>query len=205
MLTQVDATSNGTARYLPPWGKLWLAATTRPSLTTYQGQLQSENVGIRHAFLWILVSGVVGGVVNVLGSLLTPSPQNQYFDLGLLIAIPLLALLIAFQWAIFVTCTHLGARLFKGKGTYGRQAYVFAAFSAPLLITVSVLSVFPRLNALLLIVFIYWFGLYVLGLQAVQQISRLKAFLVVLMTFVILSCVFLGVLLLASYLGRYVL
>ena len=204
MLTQVDPTSDGAAKYLPPWSKLWLVATTRPSLVTYRSHLPRESTGVRHAFLWILLSGVLGGTANVLGSLLTSSPQNQYFDAGLLIAIPLLALLIAFQWAIFVGCTHVGARLLKGKGTYGRQAYVFATFSAPLLMVVSVLSVIPSLNILLLAVCLYWFGLYVLGLQAVQQISRLKALLVVLMTFVVLSCVFLGGLVLAGYLARYV-
>ena len=203
MLTQVEATPKGAAKYLPPWSKTWLVATTRPFLTTYQSRLQSEGAELQHAFVWIVLSAMTGGTVNALGSLLTQSPANQYFDLGLLIAIPAFALLIAGYWALFAGGTYLVARLLKGQGTYRRLAYVFASFSAPLLIVVSVLSLMPRLNMLLLLVYLYWFGLYVVSLQAVQQVSRLKAFFIVLITFLGMSSCMLGIIVLVDYLGRY--
>jgi hypothetical protein len=151
------------------------------------------------------MSGLSAGIVNTLGALLTSSPATRYFDLGLLGAIPVFALLITCYWALFVACAHMGARLLKGRGTYTRLAYVFASFSAPLLIAVSLLSLIPRLNPFLLIVYLYWLGLYVVGLQAVQQVSRIKAFFIVLMTLVVLGSGMVGAVVLISYLGRYVL
>jgi hypothetical protein len=93
------------------------------------------------------------------------------------------------------------ARLFKGAGTYRQLAYVFAAFSAPLLIVASILDVIPQTRILLVGLYLYWIALYVVAVRAVNGLSALKAVAAVFGALLVLGCLWLAGAFLVGYFG----
>src|SRR5689334_6495923 len=97
---------------------VWLRAVLRPSVATYERLVRQPYSGRRVAYIWILVSALIGGVLVSLDPLLAPFVRGQPFDTGLLPAIPIYALIATLFWAIFVGCTQAVARLLKGVGSF---------------------------------------------------------------------------------------
>jgi lysylphosphatidylglycerol synthetase-like protein (DUF2156 family) len=102
-------------------------------------------------------------------------------------------------WVTFVGCTQGIARLLRGEGTHTQAAYACALFSAPLTIVVSMLALIPRSGFLLLCLYVYWCVLYVVAVQAVNRMSRIKAVTAVLMAVLLVSCMVLSVIVLRSF------
>src|SRR5262245_30711226 len=114
--------------------EIWLRAVLRPSVATYQRLVRQPYSGRRIAYIWILVSALIGGVLVSLDPLLAPLVRGQSFDTGLLPAIPIYALIATLFWAIFVGCSQAVARLLRGVGTFPQMVYASATFSAPLIL-----------------------------------------------------------------------
>jgi Yip1 domain len=155
------------------WGRIWLAAVTRPTVATYQELACHPQVGSRDAWIWLLGSGLLSGVFMSLGSVHARTGAAMNSSLALAIAI--FALMAVLSWASFAACIHGIARLMKGGGHYQSLIFVFAAFNAPLMLLTSGLSLVPRGGAILMVLYLYWLALYSVAVRAAHEVSWLKA------------------------------
>ncbi|HET9221267.1 MAG TPA: YIP1 family protein, partial [Roseiflexaceae bacterium] len=136
---------------------------------------QEPRATVRSAYTWMAIGALVGGLSSGLVTLLAGLTLSGPFDAGLLVAIPLYALLVVLFWAIFAGSAQLMAQLFKGRGTHQQLSYVFAAFSAPLTIIFSLLSLVPQTGVPQILLYLYWVVLYILAIRAVNQFSFIRA------------------------------
>ena len=179
-----------------PWIGTWVDAVLKPSVATYERLARQSSSSRRSAPAWILASALIGGVLASFDPLLAPLVRDQSFDAGLLLAIPIYALISTLFWVIFAGCAQGMARLLKGTGTYPQIFYASAAFSAPLILIASALASMPWSAILALFLYGYWLVLYAVALQAVNQFSRVRAFASILISLLLCGAVGLGVLLL---------
>jgi hypothetical protein len=174
------------------FGKVWLGALVRPSTSRYAALGQQPRISAWRAYAWVFIAGMIGGTLNALTPFFGQPANLRYVDLLLLALIPVSALLAAGALATFAFCAQLAARMLKGTGTQRELASVFAAFSAPLLIIASILDLFPLTRVLLIVLYLYWMALYVVAVQAVNGISRVRAAAAVLAALLILGLAWLG-------------
>jgi hypothetical protein len=186
---------------LRSFGKVWLGALVRPSSSRYAALGHQPRISAWQAYAWVFIAGMIGGTLNALTPFFGQPANQRYVDLLLLALIPVSALLAVGALAAFAFCAQLAARLLKGTGTQRELAYVFAAFSAPLLIVAGILDLFPLTRALLIVLYLYWMALYVVAVHAVNGISRLRAAAAVLAAFLTLGLAWVGVALMAGYWG----
>jgi hypothetical protein len=183
------------------FGQIWLAALARPSVSSYAALGQQPRVSTWQAYIWVFTAGMIGGVINALSPFVGQPADRRYVDLVLLALIPISALIAVGALAAFAWCTQGVARLFNGSGTHRQLAYVFAAFSAPLLIVTSILDLIPLSRALLVVLYLYWMALYVVAVGAVNGISRVRAITAVLGALLILGVAWLGIAFMVGYWG----
>jgi hypothetical protein len=183
------------------FGKVWLGALMRPSVRRYAALGQQPRVSAWKAYMWVFAASMIGGTLNALTPFFGQPADRRYVDLLLLALIPVSALLATGALAAFAGCTQLLARLVKGTGTQRELAYVFAAFSAPLLIVASIVDLIPPARALLIVLYLYWMALYVMAVRAVNGISRIKAAMAVLAALLILGLAWLGLAFMAGSWG----
>lgn len=186
---------------LRSFGKVWLGALVRPSTSRYAALGHQPRVSIWKAYLWVFAAGLIGGALNALTPFFGQPADRRYADLLLLALVPVSALLATGSLAAFAFCTQLVARLLKGTGTQRELAYVFAAFSAPLLIVASIVDLIPSIRPFLLILYIYWMVLYMMAVHAVNGISRVRAAVAVLAALLILGSAWLGMAFMAGSWG----
>lgn len=167
------------------WGRIWLAAVTRPTVATYQDLARHPQVGSRDAWIWLLGSGLLSGVFMSQGSVHVRTGAAMNSSLALAIAV--FALMAVLSWASFAACIQGIARLMKGGGNYQSLIFVFAAFNAPLMLLTSGLSLVPRGGAILMVLYLYWLALYSVAVRAAHQVSWLKAAGAVLFSLAVLS------------------
>lgn len=167
------------------WGRIWLAAVTRPTVATYQDLARHPQVGSRDAWIWLLGSGLLSGVFMSQGSVHVRT--GAAMDSSLALAIAVFALMAVLSWASFAACIQGIARLMKGGGNYQSLIFVFAAFNAPLMLLTSGLSLVPRGGAILMVLYLYWLALYSVAVRAAHQVSWLKAAGAVLFSLAVLS------------------
>jgi Yip1 domain len=182
---------------------VWVSAVFRPSVVTYERLFRRLYPRRRFALTWILLGALIGGFIVSLEPLLAPFIRPEPFDTGLLLAIPLYALIATLSWAIFIGCMHGVARLLKGVGTYSQTACTCATFSAPLIVVASALVAIPWSGVswsgvLSLCLYVYWLVLYTIALRAVDQFSRAKALSAVLIAVLLCSGAFLGIILIVT-------
>jgi hypothetical protein len=187
MLEKLDVNAGLAAKPSLSWPQIWLTAVTRPTITTYQA---IAGVGPRHAYLWLFGSSLISGLLVSLVAFFTRS--EPAFGLNLALAILVFAFAATLTCGIFAGLMHLIARLLRGSGAYQKLIHVFAAFNAPLILLAGVLSLVPRNSLVVIVLYLYWLFLYIVSLQAVHHISRLKAIVVVLISLILLGGALLG-------------
>jgi uncharacterized membrane protein len=127
----------------------------------------------------------------LLGSVVTAGAVGVGTLMGIVIA-PLMFLLV-------VGIVHLIARLLGGQGEYGKQAYLMAAFQAPLAIVGAILGLVPLLGGCLgFLLTVYGWVLTYFSVKVNYGLSDGKAIAVVVIPFLVvmflLACaVFAGV------------
>jgi hypothetical protein len=167
------------------WARIWLAAVTKPTVATYQELAHHPQVGSVDAWIWLLGSSLLSGLCVSLGSFFAPTGVAVAPSLAL--AIAMFAVIAVVSWACFAACIQAIARLLKGGGRYHSLIFVFAAFNAPLILLASGLSLVPRGDAILMVLYLYWLALYLVAVQATHQFSWMKAASTVLFSVVVLS------------------
>jgi Yip1 domain len=196
-----EMTANQPPSRLRSSAAIWLAALVRPSIATYAALGQQPRISAWRAYMWIFAGGLIGAAISSLAPFESQLVERGYVDTLLVALIPISSLIAVCYLAAFTWCTHRVARLYKGSGTYPQLAYVFAAFSAPLLVAASILDLIPPTRVLLVVLYLYWIALYWVAVRAVNRISPLKAIAVVLGALLILGCAWLGVVFLVGYSG----
>lgn len=167
------------------WGRIWLAAVTKPTVATYQELARHPQVGSMDGWIWLLGSSLLSGVFISLGSV--PARTGAAMDSSLALAIAIFALIAVLFWASFAACIQGIARLMKGEGNYQSLIFVFAAFNAPLILLASGLSLVPRGGVILMVLYPYWLALYSVAVRAAHQFSWMKAAGAVLFSLAVLS------------------
>ena len=193
--------ANATPPRVLSLGQVWLTALTRPSITRYVALGQQPSVNAWRAYSWVFAGGLIGGAIDALAPFVGQLAERRYVDALFFALIPVSSIIAVCYLAAFAWCAQWIARLFKGSGTYSQLAYVFASFSAPMLIAASILDVIPLTHGLLVAVYVYWLALYVVAVRAVNGLSRLKAILSILLAFLILGSAWLGVAFVVGYSG----
>jgi hypothetical protein len=177
-----------------------LTALLRPSNATYK-MLGQQRAGLRHAYLLVFASSLLGGLIESLGPFGSQLIGQGSFDVLLLAMIPLAALIAVCSLAAFAWCSHFVARLLKGTGAQAQLTYVLAAISAPLLIVVSVVDQLPAARILLVAIYIYWLVQYTQAIRAVHGLGWVKATAAVLLALLMLGVACLGIAFLVGYSG----
>ena len=167
------------------WGRIWLAAVTRPTVATYQDLARHPQVGSMDAWIWLIGSSLLSGLFISLGSVYKST--GAAMDSSLTLAIAVFALISVLSWASFAACIQGIARLLKGGGSYQSLVFVFAAFNAPLMLLASGLSLVPRGGVILMVLYPYWLALYSVSVRAAHQVSWMKAAGAVLFSLAVLS------------------
>ncbi|HKZ87251.1 MAG TPA: YIP1 family protein [Anaerolineae bacterium] len=151
------------------WSEAWLAALTRPSVAAYEELARDPNATTNRAYLWIIVSLLIGAVIQGLVFLLIPDTAMAGLGLTTLFCVAVVGGVIGFFiWSII---TQGIARVLEGTGTYAQLVYALAAYTAPLYIINSVLAYIPLLNCLSIVTGIYAIVLNVIAVKAVHQFS----------------------------------
>ena len=194
-------TANSRQQQALSWHKIWLGALIQPSIATHKILHQQPRASIWQAYGWVFVGSLIGGVISSLAPFESQLVERGYVDTLLLALIPVSSLIAVCSIAAFAWCTHKVAQLLKGSGTYRQLMYVFATFSAPLLITASIGDLIPLARVLLFALYVYWIALYVVAVRTVHGISRMKAIAAVLITLLLLGFTWLGGALLVGYWG----
>jgi hypothetical protein len=186
---------------LESWLGVWFAAVARPSVATYQGLASRLDASARRGLAWVLMAGLAGGLIDTVAQLLAHPEEGVYVDGLLLVAIGLSALLATLYVAAFAACTYVTTRLLRAAVPYRRLAYLFSSLGAPLLLVGSVLARLPGARALLIVLYVYWLGLYFVALRAASELSAGKTFAALLGALLMLGLAWLGLAFLVGYSG----
>ena len=202
----------------------WLKATTSPNDATFAELRQKPDANLTTAVIWMAIYGVIAAIAGMISSFIfagtiqsaLPSALQQLnlppeemaqveqvlrFLAGNMMAGAGLASLANIIWVpvwflIGVGIYHLLAKLLGGVGEYGRFAYLSAAFSAPLGIVTTLLSLVPLAGCVTPLIGIYSLVLSYFALKAEHQLSSGRAIMVILipliLVMVLMACVVFG-------------
>ena len=183
------------------WHRIWLEALIHPAMAIQKLLAQQVRVSTWQAYGWVFAASLIGGAISSLAPFKTQLLERGSIDTLLLALIPVSSLIAVCSLAAFAWCTQKLAQMLKGSGTYQQLVCVFATFSAPLLITASILSLILPARVLLAVLYIYWIALYVVAVRAVNGISRMKAIAAVLIGLLLLGFIWLGGAFIVAYWG----
>ena len=184
----------------------WLKVTTSPNEATFDAERQKPNATLAMALIWMVIYAVIATVIGFVASLVfvgavqsalpqilaqadlppeTKAQVEQIMNSGLfvgvgaakfsaILTIPLFFLLITGVY-------HLIAKLLGGAGSFGRFAYLNAAFSAPLGILSSLIIVVPFVSCVAILIPFYEIFLTYLAVKTEHQLTSGKALITVLL------------------------
>lgn len=192
----------------------WLKASTSPNEATFAELRQKPEATVTTAVIWMAIYGVVAAIAGLISSLMfagaiqgaLPSVLQQldlppaelaqveqalrflpgnvaagagFSSLANIIMVPV-------WFLIGVGVYHLIARLLGGTGEYGRLAYLSAAFSAPLGIVSTLLSIVPVVSCLTPIIGLYTLVLAYFAVKVEHQLSSGRAIMVIVLPALVL-------------------
>ena len=192
----------------------WLKASTSPSDATFADLRLKPNANITTAVIWMAIYGAIAAIAGLVSSLifagtvqgalpsvlqqldLPPAEMAQveqalrflpgnvavgagFSSLANIIWVPV-------WFLIGVGIYHLIAKLLGGTGEYGRLAYLSAAFSAPLGIVTTLLSLIPLAGCVTPLIGIYTLVLSYFAVKVEHQLSSGRAIMVILIPALVL-------------------
>jgi hypothetical protein len=187
------------------WTQAWIVALTQPNEQSYSALADDPSASVGKAFAWVFVSGLVSfGVASLLrlafiSTTLSTMEQARDASLGLgvitIAALVCLAPLSAAMTGIFLMASagiqQFVAGALGGEGSFSRLYYVVAAYTAPISLIGTVLSVIPFLGACLsAILGFYALALNALAIKAVNRFGWGSAVLSMLVPVVFLVLIF---------------
>ena len=199
----------------------WLKATTSPNDATFEELRLKPEANVTTAIIWMAIYGAVSAVIGVISGLifagtinstlpalleqanLSPAEAAQAEQVlriftggGLGLATGFASLInivvVPLMFLIGVGIYFLLAKMLGGNGDFGRYAYLNAAFSAPLGILTTLLSLVPFAGCISPLISIYSLVLVYFATKAEHQMSSGRAIWVVLIpvlaAFMIFGC-----------------
>ena len=147
--------------------RTWVNALTKPGEDFFAAERQKSSATLSTALTWIIAASVIAALLNALRSsvfsstmggfeqfmdLLPPDVQSDFgtvvesggaggtaFSFAYIIIGPV-------SFVIGVGIYHLVARILGGSGQFGRYAYLYSTFAAPIMIGTSILGFIPVLG-----------------------------------------------------------
>ena len=174
---------------------IWVRAISRPVLATYEELLRGEpKPTLIKAVAWIVIAGLVAGVLSELLNLLFGMAQGGSGGTLLTFWVNRLALVPAgmvIEFVIFSAISLAIARASGGKGNLGSQSYLLAAAQAPVSIISSALATIPSVGGVIAwAAMIYGIYLEVLALRAAHRFGWYKAVGTLLWAAIVLSALY---------------
>ena len=197
----------------------WVRVLTNPNEATFAAERQKPTATLTTGLIWMLIAGVVAGVLGFLQSImmagamqgaipqlleqadLPPEAKAQLLPilnsgmLGGLGASSLGSIIsVPLGFLIGVGILWLVAKLLGGVGDYGRYAYLNATYMAPLTILSSILGLIPFAGGCIaFFVYIYQLVLTYYATKVEHQLSSGRAIIVVLLpvilAFLLIACI----------------
>lgn len=197
----------------------WLKATTSPNDATFEELRLKPEANVTTAIIWMAIYGAVSAVIGVISGLifagtinstlpalleqanLPPAEAAQAEQMlriftggGLGIATGFASLVnivvVPLMFLIGVGIYFLLAKMLGGNGDFGRYAYLNAAFSAPLGILTTLLSLVPFAGCISPLITIYSLVLVYFATKAEHQMSSGRAIWVVLIPVLVVFMIF---------------
>jgi hypothetical protein len=182
MDTGFDEQAGGLAPGPQSWSEVWLKALTQPSVATYEDFVNRQGVSYQRAYAWVFLASLIGSAITLVGILFLGSlralgagqPSEFFGDLGFTFLgfaciTPLGGIIAVLGLNIVAGISNVIARALGGSGTYSQLSYAFAAYSAPLGIVTSVISMVPFVNCLSIPVAFYGMFLNILAIKSVHR------------------------------------
>ena len=163
-------------------GPPWITALSHPTSEHYNLLAHNPNANAWRPTLWLLVSGLLAGLLGSGAQYLSHqaelrnlSVNELLLQLGPWLIGLMLSSLIGF--IVIVTIQHLIAVRLGGKGTFGQQAYVVGAITAPLLVLTVILASPPIVNVIAPLIVLFGALMVINALRAVYGFGWLRALL----------------------------
>lgn len=164
---------------------VWMTVLTIRDVSAYEEVLKDPQAGLGRAFTWMAVAGVVNALVFPFLLALNPQyaematlPEFQNLNMNaFLVLMTVVMLFLAplgniINLAVFGGVQSFLAGFFGGTGNFTRTVYAIAAFSAPITMMVSLVSIIPIVGQCLTFpLSIYSLVLNVRALRAAHSIS----------------------------------
>jgi len=197
----------------------WLKATTSPNDATFEELRLKPEANVTTAIIWMAIYGAVSAVIGVISGLIFAGTINSTLPalleqanlppaeaaqaeqvlriftgggLGLATGFASLVniVVVPLMFLIGVGIYFLLAKMLGGNGDFGRYAYLNAAFSAPLGILTTLLSLVPFAGCISPLITIYSLVLVYFATKAEHQMSSGRAIWVVLIPVLVVLMLF---------------
>ena len=179
----------------------WLNVLTKPGEEVFTAEREKSSATLKTALLWMILASVIsallgtlqaqifssplGGVGQIMEMLPTElqgelgpitetdTPGGSFLNLSIIIFGPI-------TFLIGVGIYHVVASVLGGRGQFGRYAYLYATFGAPIIIVGSILGFLPAVGGCLGgILGIYQVVLNYFALKVEYELSQGRAIVVV--------------------------
>ena len=172
------------------WYQVWLRATTRPSVATFEELVRDPDASPGRAYSWAFLTALIAVVFTALVYIVFPGAYSTFLpqaratgDLSidrpslLFCLSPISAGIAVLLLIIAAGLTHWIARALGGTGSYAQLVYAFAAFVAPLYLLISLLAMIPFIQCFTPLLTVYILVLTVIAVKAVYGFGWGKAVL----------------------------
>ena len=179
----------------------WLNVLTKPGEEVFTAEREKSSATLKTALVWMILASVIsallgtlqaqifssplGGVGQIMEMLPTElqgelgpitetdTPGGSFLNLSIIIFGPI-------TFLIGVGIYHVVASVLGGRGQFGRYAYLYATFGAPIIIVGSILGFLPAVGGCLGgILGIYQVVLNYFALKVEYELSQGRAIVVV--------------------------
>lgn len=175
--------------------EIWIKAITGPTEENYLSILKSGEPSFGTAAMWMVVAGIVSGIVNGAAAFLFDSPMAE-LGVGAGALFIVYPIMIVIGFFIGSGIYYLVAKALGGTGDFGEQSYLLAAGQAPLNMIAGVISVIPVLGGCIAgLASLYVIYLNVLSIKTAHGFDWGKAVATVLIPLVVIfilacGCIF---------------
>jgi len=201
------------------WYEVWYKALTQPNVDSYDALRKNPYALPSRTYLWLIAAGLISGLLvwialgfsSQYDQLLSLIEQDfpgaqQTFQAFMFCLVPLSGIMNLVNTAIGIGIQHLVAKLMGGEGKYSELLYLVAAYTAPISIASSILSLIPYAGVCLgMPLGFYSIYLNVQAIRSAHNLNSIKAFGVILGIFLV-SLIFLCLIgyLTYSYIAPYI-
>ncbi len=166
-----------------PWSEAMVNAMTKPAPSTFADLAHNPSANITTGLGWIFAFSALGSVLSVILGLILGASSNlstsgistSAAGVSRLCIAPLAGILSVIGFVISTGLQNIIAKAIGGTGTYEQLVYAEAAFTAPIGVITSILSVIPVVNLLNLPLALYRLVLSASAIKGVHNFGWGKA------------------------------